>query len=659
MITKICKRVLHVATPQKAVKWTLCAALFTFNLSLFTSCSDFFEQESDNVIYSDKSHLTNWSDTVYSVMGIMNKMQVIADRTVLLGEVRGDLVTLTNQASADLRELANFTADDDNVYNQPKDYYAIINNCNYFIANVDTTLKSNRNENIFMKEYAAVKAFRAWTYLQLVLNYGSVPFVTEPILTKDQAEKDYPHYELEQICEYFLNDLASLPERYDNEYPGYGSNVRGNDSRFFFFPLNIIRGELSLWLGSCREGSSPDAGVNDFKNAALYYYKYISQRNGENSYYRTGNGMHLWPSGTSTWSTSTVTGDLFTGYYENWSPDAELITMIPCDSIRAEGYYSELRNLFNSTSENDNQVSISPSKHILEISESQQYACLSSNGMSVTYAPKGLTYHRTGDLRLSAFLSEGYNVDNVTGRRTDTQFISKYVTRNVHLYRRMMLWLHFAEALNHAGYPRIAYKILERGLSNEVLSTEVYSYLSPQDLVWLKVMPQDSVKTEFRGSYSWSYTDPLFNFSDNYYVAMERQHIINRTYDAFNMIGLHSRGSGFTPMNEYYRLDHEDSICWNMQPDSLYVFDANAYQSIKRRQQQQVDSLLLVEDALELCFEGQRYYDLMRFALRQQNPGQFLTDAINKRNGQGGSVAVNLNDRRSWYLRWGNGKVGY
>ncbi|MBR6605344.1 MAG: RagB/SusD family nutrient uptake outer membrane protein, partial [Prevotella sp.] len=147
--------------------------------SAVTSCSDFFEQESKHVIYSDKDHLVGATDTMYSVIGIMNKMQAVADRTILLGEARGDLMDITEVTSSDLRDVALFNVGSENMYNQPRDYYAIINNCNYFIANADTALKNNRNEKIFMKEYAAVKAFRAWTYLQLALNYGSVPFVTE------------------------------------------------------------------------------------------------------------------------------------------------------------------------------------------------------------------------------------------------------------------------------------------------------------------------------------------------------------------------------------------------------------------------------------------------------------------------------------------------
>jgi predicted ABC-class ATPase len=159
----------------------------------FVSCSDFFDQDSEHVIFADDGHLNNATDTIYSVTGILNKLQALADRTILLGELRGDLTDVTANASSDLRDVANFNIGDNNIYNAPRDYYAVINNCNYFIAHADTALKNNRNEYIFMKEYAAVKAIRAWTYLQLVLNYGSVPFVTEPILTKQDSEAQYPN----------------------------------------------------------------------------------------------------------------------------------------------------------------------------------------------------------------------------------------------------------------------------------------------------------------------------------------------------------------------------------------------------------------------------------------------------------------------------------
>ena len=87
----------------------------------FASCADFFDQESEHVVFSDKDHLNSATDSIYSVIGILNKLQAIGDRTVLLGEVRGDLVDLTTDANSDLRDVSLFNIGDDNKYNNPTD----------------------------------------------------------------------------------------------------------------------------------------------------------------------------------------------------------------------------------------------------------------------------------------------------------------------------------------------------------------------------------------------------------------------------------------------------------------------------------------------------------------------------------------------------------
>ncbi len=611
----------------------ICGCLVAFGCSVaMTSCEDFFDQESDHVLYDNVDHLNNAVDTLYSVAGIMKKMQSLADRTILLGEVRGDLVDLTTDASADLRQLATFSATSENVYNQPRDYYAVINNCNYFIAHADTALKSNRNESIFMREWAAVKAFRAWTYLQLVLNYGRVPFVTEPILTKEQSEQDYPMYTLTEICQYFISDLSTIPERYNTEFPQY-LNIHGVDSRLFYFPLSIVRAELYLWLASATQSKEY------YRQAALNYYKYISERNGLNSEYPVSTDMISWTPGSTTWLSTTSMGMFFYDD-ESFYADGELITMIAGDSIRAQGNYSELRNLFNSNVDNEYKPSITPSQALVDLSAAQVNCCLSSNGTSVTYAPDGLSQHRSGDLRLYYVWTEGYRRNPFTNEMTATQSIDKYYSsvRNVHLYRRTMLYIRMAEALNQAGYPRMAFSILSTGINNSVIQNKVMPYYSLEDSVFLA----------------------QFDFPINRYGIADAEAMASGRLTATqNTIGIHSRGSGWTPLNEYYRLPND-----TLEADSVQQLTAAQQQQIIAEQQLYVDSLLLDENALEFCFEGTRYYDLMRFAMRSSNPGKLMTDHIYARRGKNNAAAVrseiqtDLSNPQNWYLRW-NGKLGF
>ena len=604
----------------------------------FASCSDFFDQESEHVIFTETDHLNSATDSIYSVIGILNKLQAIGDRTVLLGEVRGDLVDLTKEANSDLRDMALFNIGDDNRYNNPTDYYAIINNCNYFIANADTALKNNRNDYIFMKEYAAVKAIRAWTYLQLVLNYGSVPFVTEPILSKLEAEQNYPKYDLQAVCEYFINDLMPLTDRWADEYPNYGNirSLRDGASRLLFFPMNVVLGDLNLWLASVTGNKST------YREAAMRYYKYISQRNGDNSAYPTGMNYYMWYWGSTAWNsfTSASSGDWSD---EEYGQNTELITIIAGDSIRAEGNYSELRNLFYSREDNDYRVSIIPSQGMFELSESQANCCLASNGISFSYAPADLTDHKAGDLRLYRSYSWGQATNRLTGERFDVSYVEKQSFQNIHIYRRTQLYLRLAEALNGAGIPRAAFSILSTGLNNEIYETSVYPYCSESDSIWISQL----------------------DFPETRYGIVTAQYITSSSVGTgvYNTMGIHSRGSGWTPYNEFYRLPEAEPIPVVDEEgnpiEGLFVIEKDSPDLVEK-QQAFVDSLLLNENGLEMAFEGPRFYDIMRFAMRQSNPEKFLAEKVAARRGKNNideALKSRLMDKRNWYLSW-KGQIG-
>lgn len=580
-------------------------------LSIFSSCSDFFDQDSTYIVDAEKDRLNVSSDTIYSLTGILNKVQAIADRTILLGEARGDLMTVTDATAADLRAVANFTVDDNNMYNSPIDYYAIINNCNYFIAKADTALKNNRNQYIFKAEYAAIKAIRAWTYLQLVTTYGKVPFVTTPILTKEESEKTYPMYDIKQVCEYFINN-DQLQDLVDEETPTY-NDIKGLPSKNFYFPIRLILGDLNLW-------------AQNYFEAAKYYHDYLNNRNGKNTIYPISNSAISWID--TEWNTRVNSWSA--GFDErtekSTARDNELITLIPMDSIPSEGNYSQLRNIFNSRTENNYNVSLVPSKSLINLSESQKY-CYTDFLGDVLYAPSTLENHRSGDLRLSTCWSSKDNYVNPTTGATYTyQDISKYSTRNIHVYRRTLVYLRLAEALNRAGYPRYAFQILSSGVNTEVLTDSIIPHYTADSL---KIMEN-------------------FNFAGTRLSSTTGGYVVNTsiyTNRNVNTIGIHSRGSGFTPANEYYQMPYNPEITDSLQQIAW--------------QQEQVENMIIDEGALEFAFEGYRYYDLLRVALRRNDPN-YLVNKLGARNGSGvpSGIAADLTDKRNWFLRWNN-QIGY
>ena len=159
--------------------------LLAFCLILLTlsSCEDMMKPNSDRQNFN--AELNAKTDSVFYAFGIAQAMQQLADQYYFQGEMRGELVSTTDYTDNNLRQLANFSADASNKYDSAYVYYRVINNCNYYLAHRDTTLLTG-STNVTRRETAAVKAYRAWAYLQLARNYGKVPFFTEP-LTKSTA----------------------------------------------------------------------------------------------------------------------------------------------------------------------------------------------------------------------------------------------------------------------------------------------------------------------------------------------------------------------------------------------------------------------------------------------------------------------------------------
>ena len=244
---------------MKKIYQFLCAICVVFG---FTACADMLETDSNLVEYEKDNTLNHPTDSVYSVLGIINKIQVIADRMVLLGEVRGDLVTTTNVASSDLKRLADFELSQDNKYNQVSDYYAVINNCNYYLAHVDTAMQ-RRGRQVFKEEYAAVKAFRAWTYLQLVKAYGKVPLVLTPMMTEREARDamNRQYSDIKEVCNTFIDDLTPYA---DVDLPDFGT-INSTNSQYFFIPMKALLGDLCLW-------------AEKYQDAARWYHEFLNDR---------------------------------------------------------------------------------------------------------------------------------------------------------------------------------------------------------------------------------------------------------------------------------------------------------------------------------------------------------------------------------------------
>ena len=548
-----------------------------------TSCSDLLDTDSELVEFQEDNRLQSPTDSVYSVMGIVYKMQAIADRTVLLGELRGGLTTTTGAASKDLKAIADFSIDEQNAYNRISDYYAIINNCNYYLDHINTELVKN-GRKVFEGEYAVVKAYRAWTYLQLAQIYGSVPLIVEPVLTEEASRKAMQQspMDINAICNYFIDDLKPYV---DTKLPAYGQ-IDGMNSQKFFIPVRALLGDLCLWAGRYAE-------------AAQYYHDFLALRT---------NPVPTTRSAT-TWSQDAIKTREFRyepvhGIKYDYT-SGECLAFIPMESNEFYGTKSNLINIFNSTDLNFQYAQVTPTVGLRQLSAAQDYCAtytLVSGLPDTIYVTKEelARPELAGDLRFGTLYDYDVKVQERFSRVSkDIQKIKKFDARGVTIYRIGMIYLRFAEALNRAGYPQSAFAVLKYGLSSENINKYI-----------------DDDERQAAGT--------LLNFDSDLFTSE-------------NTIGIHSRGSGDAECDNHYVLP--------MPADSLA-----SRQDTINYQVPLVEDLIVNEMALEGVFEGYRFYDLMRVALRRGNPA-YLADPVSRRDGDvDGQLRSLLLDTNNWYL---------
>lgn len=502
-------------TKINLVKATFFLPFYLFTLLLFASCSDYLDSDSKSEIKTDGQAYTSELGARAGMFGLLHGLQTIGDNYVIMGELRGDLMTVTANSSQELRDINENNISGDNSYLKEREYYALLNNCNYYIQRLDTTvtnLQNGRPVKLLRPYMAQAKAIRAWTFLNLCLDYGTVRYTAEPILEAQDDSKPIERLNLDQLLPRLISDLESaeawLPAYssqtsdswtagYDD--PGFTTSVNYESyaARQLMFPLRFVLGELYMWN-------------EDFAKAAQAYYDLIYMDQLRMSQYRN---MY---DATGTNITRRTWSNQFTSF--NYQ---DILTAIVFDHNNA-GNQSQLQTMANSS------YTIAPSQALIDDFNSQYY-----------YTNRAIS----GDLR---GLYGTYRLrTNNNNTNTQDAYITKYgyMTASSNYYvapcRAALIWLRYAEAVNRLGKPKLAFNgFLKYGLS-------AYNINLYRD--------REALSGEITG-------EPWMNFGQDDPEGSVAQVFRNNT------IGFHGRGCGNTDMNETYVIEEQptlqDSILW-------------------------------------------------------------------------------------------------
>lgn len=639
-------------------------------------------------------------DTVYFYNGILRNVQDMVEQNELLGDLRSDLVTTTKYTSDSISNIVKYENKridgEDQLLNRAA-YYKVINQCNFYLAKVDTTAQKN-NIKYMKREYAQVLNIRAWAYLQLVQTYGTVPFITKPVDNADTGWEKNPEKwaTADNLLDLLKADLKTANGiEYANGYgyPDYGEYQTGNsnfkvNTKYLRFYSDLILGDLYLLHSANRQ---------DYIEAAKSYYKFLRRHN--NSTYNVTGGFATYsryqlPNGTYQYTPNV---DSWIGSGLNASSlGNENITIIPSAANNTFGrVLSRNVQIFgfdpssrNSTSSDVNggsvstsgQVTISVNYRSRQVGPSNAYVnlCKTQSYSNTEYASgiaSNITYFTgVGDARM---YGTAPIVETKEGGRDENE--NRYIMKSAvpssvdgsglahgasfkhfrSIYRVRQVWLRYAEAINRAGFPRLAFAVLRDGLDHQTLPTltDSIKYINADSTKYHTVTYLDSTSVEntSRGVFYLGNDEmrraqaepehslflPDFENKDN------NEWLSNR--------GIHEQGCGassvldtiFSYKNVVAKRIEEEAKRTNSLTASVkrHIRNLRRYDvtvgddtntgtgdveedgeqkepapaEVNPLEVQAVETLIADECALETAYEGSRMFDLIRFARHMNN----------------------------------------
>ncbi|MFV8324420.1 RagB/SusD family nutrient uptake outer membrane protein [Flavobacterium sp. ZS1P14] len=418
------------------------------------SCEDYLDVQPEDKLTGVQVYRDVF-DADAAVIGIYGKFMALAEKHVILNEMRADLMTTTRNSSPYLKELSEHNETAENPYINPKQFYEVIQNCNDALKNFNIMLANKKfTQAQYEQRYADVGCIRSWVYLQLGIHFGSVPYITEPIETLDDVKNisKYPRIPLSQLVDKLVTFTEGL--NYKKQYETGSSLVITVDGYYtakFFINKECLLGDLELWKG-------------DYLAAASYYKNVLetaSTSGSDTERYEAYRISNFAGSGNNdllvNYTRSPDVTTLLNTDTQGWrsifarSKDAvwntEWIWSLPFDSKFAPA--NPFIAIFSKTSGN---YLAKPSQRAIDLWNSNTQ----SNGIPYDARGSKFTYKMvSGDPVIMKYL---YKYETVADQfKTEGDWF---------LYRAEKLHLRYAEAANRNNQHRIADAILNYGIKS-------------------------------------------------------------------------------------------------------------------------------------------------------------------------------------------------
>jgi len=598
--------------------------LATASLCVLFSCKKTFDLQPKSVVDVSNNY-RNVTDANAAVLGVYGKFIGLAEQYVVLNELRADLMDVTPNADKYLREISQHHVTIGNPWADPRPFYAVINDCNDVLANLNIMLANNRISSAdYSYRYSDVGALRSFLYLQLGIHFGSVPYVTDPIANindlKDASK--YPKLAFKDLLSNLISFVSNLP--WQQPYPSIITLINGSTATNpptpatidgfnfsnYFISKYVLLGDLYLWHAAYDPG--------DYVKAAKAYKSQLMAPTNIPGVLTGSNGIfQFW---TEPYADVVTHKDFAVGY-TRWR-DQDINSLVSSNSLGWRSMFGRpmyptydqfldsqwiwqinfpqntlpvdpFVDLFSSAG---GRYLVQPSQTAINNWNSQVQAVQTSVGFTTTFfqdARGRLTYSDPTN-SYSTFNNQN-EIEKYLYTYEDPTVSQSNKYGRWFLFRAAALHLRFAEAANRDGRTRLAYALLNTGI-NYVFNPYNYS-LTPTNYGNGPALPTTTALGTIPGgdvtNIEQTFDTPPYDF------------------DARNGATPYYRGL-------YYQQVGPRSVANLVSYPISYADPANMLA---------MEDALVLEDGLELAYEGYRWPDLLRIAIRR-NDFTYLSNKV-------------------------------
>lgn len=615
---------------RKVRKYLALAGLVALTGIMLTSCEKFLNPQQELNITEDML-FDDWYEYRAVAMGMYGLQQNLAEQLFILGELRADLVEVTESASADMVEIQNFSVSKTNEYASPTALFRLISASNNFIRILEEkhpeVLDLESPVTNYDRLYGEALCMRAWAYFNGVRIYGKVPYIYESLVTYDEVN-DFVNSSGSYIDSVYINfsvdgyyndTILNKPVELEKQYMDtemvidfYSDQLENNVKAVgvnHYVENDDISWEVTIWSPWAMHALLGQMFLTrgDLAQAAIHFEEIIYNTSENYRYqldetYGYGNWRNIFDGIDSRehiytlwFNKANFQQNQFQNFFEPWIPHNYMLKPTYQAVFNWETQWRQQRMDYISFAPEKSEWIFRgfPSDFFRGIGSSYMYV---KNGVPISDEQyfEMLMLRADEDDRNSKAIMDGM----------DTMIYKYSVNKNI-----------FDQDANYIIYR----------------AGGIHLYLAEIYVFWV-AQRDELIRTETAMS------EAVMNDGSNYSVRPDREQLGVR-----GRIGLGSDNDGIFMSDDNFTFD----------PFTNEILGYSSLSGQFQTKQQIFEQRIMDERARELAFEGERFYDLMRVAKRRNDPA-YLAKAVSAKfpPGRRDIIYARLLDENNWYINY-------